>query len=328
MWIAIIVIFLLGLVYFFKFASHFPRRQDLAHRPDFFGVTFSKKYCASIGIDWKETYLAMLDDLQVKYVRLPIYWDDIEKEKGVLDYADYDYMISEGARRDVKFIINIGWRLPRWPECHAPLWATENGVPATQAAALDMLKESVERYKDNSAVIAWQVENEPLLNTFGVCPPADINFLQKEIALVRQLDKRPIMISSTGELSAWKKEAKLGDMFGSTLYRVVWGPWTGYVRYPIPAWFYRLKADLAGIRQENRFIVELQAEPWVPEGSIMDLTKKEAAKSLNMEQFRANLQYAINVNFQQTYLWGVEWWYAQYLRGEKEYWDLAKTVFK
>lgn len=325
MWIIIIII-LLG-IYFFKFASNFPLRRDLKHRPDFFGITFSTKFSEELGLDWREVYIATLDDLKVKEIRLPIYWDQIEKERGVYDFSDYDYIISEGERRGVRFIANIGWRLPRWPECHAPDWASKKSLEATQAYALEMLAAVVDHYKDNQSIVVWQLENEPFFDAFGVCPPSDENFFKQELALVKSKDNRPVMVSATGELSLWNKEAKYADIFGSTVYRVVWGKQTGYIRYPIPSWFYRFKAFINGIKPENRYIVELQAEPWVPNGNMIYLPESEASKSFNLEQFKANLQYAINIDFQKSYLWGVEWWYYQYKNGDKSYWELARTIF-
>jgi len=319
-------IILLG-VYFFKFAPNYPLKQDLKHRPGFFGVTFSKKFCEEMGLDWHEVYAAIINDLKVKEIRLPIYWDEIEKERGEFDFSDYDYMINEGAKNGVKFIANIGWRLPRWPECHAPSWATKKSLAATEAATLNMLTAVVNHYKDNPAVTAWQVENEPFFNAFGLCPPGDEDFFTNEVNTIKRFDNRPVVVSATGELSFWRREVKLADIFGSTLYRVVWGPLTGYIRYPIPAWFYRFKAWLVGLKPEERIIIELQGEPWVPSGNIIYMPGKEINKSMNLKQFRANLQYAINVNFSKTYIWGVEWWYWQYKNGEPGYWELVRTLF-
>lgn len=326
-WPWLIVLVLLLLIYWFKIANHYPSTIDLKHKPDFFGVTFSTKFSEELGLDWEEVYLAALDDLQVKEIRLPIYWDEIEADKGVYDFSDYDYIISEGAKRGVKFIANIGWRLPRWPECHAPVWASKTSLEDTQASALEMLAVVVEHYKGSEAIIAWQLENEPFFDAFGVCPPSDEEFFKREWELVKSKDSRPVMVSATGELSWWSKEAKYADIFGSTVYRVVWGKETGYIRYPIPAWFYRFKAYLNNIKPANRYIVELQAEPWVPNGNMIYLSPDEANKSFNLKQFRANLQYAINIDFSKSYLWGVEWWYYQYKHGDKGYWELARTIF-
>jgi len=217
--------------------------------------------------------------------------------------------------------------LPRWPECHAPEWASNKSLAKTQASAINMIQAVVEHYKDESSILSWQLENEPFLDTFGVCPMSDENFFRLELDKIKQLDNRQIVVSATGELSFWRKEAKYADIFGTTIYRVVWGPSFGYIRYPIPAWTYRLKARLAGIKQENRVIVELQAEPWVPSGNIIYLSPNEIRKSFSLDQFKANAQFAINVDFEKAYLWGVEWWYYQYLNNHKEYWEFAKTLF-
>jgi len=327
-WHALLLLIIILIFYFFKIATNFPIKQDLNYKSGYFGVTFSTKFCAELGLDWKEVYLAIIDDLKVKEIRLPIYWDEVEKEKGVYDFSDYDYILQEGAKRNVKFIVNIGWRLPRWPECHAPEWAGAKSLAMTQARTMQMLETVVNHYKDNKAIAVWQLENEPFFDAFGVCPQSDENFFKRELDLVKKIDNRPIMVSATGELSWWNKEAKYGDFFGTTVYRVVWGKQTGYFRYPIPALFYRLKADLAGIKPQNRYIIELQAEPWVPNGNMVYLDPREANKSFNIDQFRANLQYAININFNKAYLWGVEWWYYQYKEGNKNYWELARTLFK
>lgn len=326
--ILIAVIALLAVLLFeFKFAKHRPAINDISNRPDYFGVTFSKKFADQLGLDWKETYLAMLDDLQVKQIRLPIYWDDIEAVEGVYDFSDYDFMIEEGTKRNVSFIISTGWRLPRWPECHAPQWTSQKNISGMQADLLEVVAETVNRYKYKRSIEYWQIENEPFLDTFGVCPELDEDFFKQEIDLVRSLDGRKILISASGELSTWKQEAELGDIFGTTMYRVVWNQILGYVRYPIPAWIYRFKAFLVGIEPEDRFIIELQAEPWSAHGSLTFLPKEESAKSMDIEQFKANAQYAINTGFSRAYLWGVEWWYWQAQDGDDSFWNTAKEMF-
>lgn len=326
--ILIIVAIALLSAWLFKVAKNYPLRQDLNYRSGYFGVTFSIKMARELGLDWKETFGAIIDDLKVKNIRLPIYWDQIAPRRDEYDFANYDWILDEGKIRNVEFVLDVGYRLPRWPECHAPAWTLNQTKDFREAEILKMIKTVVLRYRDRGEVEYWQIENEPFLNVFGECPQSDLSFLQEEIDLVRSLDSRPILISASGELSWWQKESKVSDIFGTTLYRVVWGPYTGYVRYPLPAIFYRLKANLAGIPQEKRVISELQAEPWVPSGSMKDITEAEAQKSFNLKQFKANAQFGINVNFQKAYLWGVEWWYKKFKDGETQYWDFAKTLFQ
>jgi len=328
--IILLILFIILVYYIFwylKFAKHYPRNINLVAKKDYWGVTYSRKFADEMKLNWKELYIAILDDLKVKNIRIPVYWDDVEKSKGNYDFSDYDYIFEEGSKRDAKFIVNVGWRLPRWPECHAPSFMRGKTINDYQYAAMDLIQETVKRYKSNRNIIAWQVENEPLLDVFGICPKSDINFLKQEVNLVRNLDSRPIIISASGELSSWKKEGRIGDIFGTTMYRVVWNPVFGYFRYPIPSWFYRFKGKLVGIDIDKMIVAELQAEPWVPRGTLADMSFKEIDKSFDINQFKANLQYAINTKLNRAYLWGVEWWYYQKSIGNSEYWDLAKSVF-
>lgn len=323
----ILVVGIITIAIFMKIFPHNSSNVKIKPNPDFYGVTFSKIYSQDMGLDWQETYLAILDDLKVKNIRLPIYWSDIEKSPGVFDYSDYDTMINEGEKRGARFILDVGWRLPRWPECHAPSWTNSEDIKQIQSDTLKMLERTVKRYRNNPSVVYWQVENEPFLNTFGICPPSDEKFLAKEIVLVKSLDDRPIIISGPGELSLWRKEAKLGDVFGTTMYRVVWNKVMGYMRYPIPAWTYPLRAYLAGIAPKDRIVIELQAEPWVPQGKIIYLSSTEANYSFSLDQFKANINYALRTKFEKVYFWGVEWWYWQYKHGNPEYWEFARTLF-
>ncbi len=315
------------IIYLMKFATYYPSLINLQHKPDFFGVTFSTKFCDELEIDKKETYQAMLDELKVKYIRIPIYWDEIEKEEGVYDFTMYDYLISEGEKKGAKFIISLGRRVPRWPECHSPAWLNSKSDIAAKVATLRTIRTIVERYSDNSSVEYWQVENEPFLGTFGVCPPLDENFLRQEFDLVKSLDDRKIIITASGEMGYWKQEAKIGDIFGSTLYRVVYNAWLGFIKYPMPTAYYKIKAGLAGLSPERLMVLELQAEPWVPEGKMIYLSPRDINKTMSIDQLKANLQYAINLDWQRTYIWGVEWWYWQKKYGNPEYWRIATELF-
>jgi hypothetical protein len=330
--IIFVLIFLALVVWIFKFQRNYPATVDLKHDPDTFGVTYSTKFAQELGFKNDEPYYALLDDLKVKNVRLPIYWDDIEKEDGVLDFSKYDKLLADGSNRGTKFIVNIGWRLPRWPECHAPAWLNSSSTEVIQGKALVMLRETVNHYLKKpdiaSNIVYWQVENEPLLDVFGTCPKGDEAFLQKEIALVRALDpSHPIIITASGELSAWTKEGHLGDWFGTTMYRVVWNKYFGYIHYPLPAFFYSSKATWARVPKDKSMIVELQAEPWVPSGSMKDMAPADYEKSMSLEQFRGNIQVGLDSGFKKIYLWGAEWWYFQKTKGQPLYWEVARPLF-
>ncbi|MCU0679736.1 MAG: beta-galactosidase [Planctomycetes bacterium] len=314
-------------IWLLKTSHPYPRVKDIKSDPSFWGVTFSTKFSEELGLNWQEAYLAILDDLKVKDIRIPVYWDEIETQQNKFDFSDYDFILNEGAKRQAKFTIAIGRRLPRWPECHSPEWLKEIKQDEVQKATLKMLETVVERYKSRPEIIYWQVENEPLLDLFGECPDSDPAWLREEVSLVRKLDDREIIISGSGELSSWQEEGRIGDIFGTTMYRVVYNSAFGYIRYPWPATFYSLKAKMAHIEPQNRIVAELQAEPWVPNGKMSEMSNKEADRSMSLEQFKSNLQFAQNVGFSRVSLWGVEWWYFKLKQGDSSFWYEAKKLF-
>ena len=301
-----------------------PRREDVQY-----GVTFSKPFAEHLGLDWQETYLALLDDAGAKRVRLSSYWTEIEAERDSYSFEDLDWQIEEAEKRGVKVVLSLGQKQPRWPECHIPEWAEKLNKYERQEELIGKITKVVERYKYKENIVAWQVENEPFL-AFGECPKLDKNFLDREISLVRSLDSRPIIISDSGELGTWYSAAKRADILGTTLYRIVWNGHLGYVHYPIASISYRIKAAIimyiTGV--EKIIIVELQAEPWGPK-MIIDTPLEEQYKSMSPEQFRENIEYVKKIEFSEAYLWGGEWWYwLKTKKGDDRIWEEAKIVFR
>lgn len=328
-----------------------PPRQDVT-----FGITFSSRYAEALGLDWKETYLALLDDMRVRKIRIPLYWDLIEKTEGQYDFSDVDWQLNEAKERDAEIILTMGQKVPRWPECFAPEWVDttssspwkgegregfENsstspqappfqGGEATKSSRLLRFEEKiVERYKNRHEVVMWQVENEPFLK-FGNCPDFDINLLDEEIALVKSLDpSRPILTTDSGELSLWFRAAARGDRFGTTLYRDIWSNKFGYITYPIGPNFFLAKEWLTRLLtdQKHFMVIELQAEPWAS-GWVAHTPLEEQFRTMDENKLVANVEYAKQVGFPEIYLWGAEWWY--WLKVEKHYptvWDTAKQYF-
>ncbi|MFZ2969664.1 MAG: beta-galactosidase [Minisyncoccia bacterium] len=294
-----------------------------------YGVTFSKDFAIHLGLDWKETYLALLDDMDVKNLRIPSYWTEIEPQKNNYTFENLDWQISEAGSRNAAIILTLGQKQPRWPECHIPDWAKNSSKEEREKELLEIIGKTVERYKGNRTVARWQVENEPFL-PFGECPKFDEAFLDKEIGLVRSLDGfRPIIISDSGELGTWYSAGRRADILGTTLYRIVWDKNLGYIKYPISSLVYRIKAAIimliAGV--QKIIIVELQTEPWGPK-MIIETPIEEQYRSMGVEQFKNNIEYVKKVEFSEAYLWGAEWWYwLKTKQNDSRIWNEAKKVF-
>ena len=292
------------------------------------GVTFSKIQAENMGLNWKEVYLAVLDDLGFKKIRLSAYWPEIEPEKDRFKFEDLDWQIEEASKRNVEIILAVGQRLPRWPECHIPSWAEKLKKEERQERLLNLITKIVNRYKGIKAIKYWQVENEPFLRTFGECPKLDKKFLDREIALVRKLDSsRKIIMTESGEFSTWIGAARRGDILGTTLYRRVYGK-LGYVKYPLPPVFYARKSLLIKkfFPVEKIIVIELQAEPWGP-APIQDLSIEEQYKTMSPEKFKEIIEYTKKSGFSEAYLWGVEWWYwLKVKHNNNDMWDSVKVL--
>jgi len=296
-----------------------------------YGVTFSVPYAQGLGIDWKDAYKETVADLNVKLIRIPVYWDEVESSSGKYDFSDIDYMLGLAKQNNVKVILAIGKRLPRWPECHEPGWASLLSTADEQNAQLSYLQTVVQKYYNDTEVTTWQVENEPFVSSFGPCPPLDVNFFKKEIALVKSIDpSRPVLVTDSGELNWWQNAGSFGDEFGTTYYRYVFSDvlhryWTNFYFF---SWLYRFKAGMVELTHPGKpiMIAELEAEPWTTAG-IPNTPIPEQFQTMSMDHFNTILAHARGTGFSPQYLWGVEWWYWMKQHGHPEFWQRAKQLF-
>lgn len=320
--------FVLVVVCFFAFIlsrGHIYEKNELEY-----GVTFSKKQAESLGLDWKKVYLSVLNELGVKKVRLPAYWNEIEPLDNEYSWNDLDWMVNESEKAEAEVILAIGGRLPRWPECHFPEWTNNFSKEEKEEKILDYIKEVINRYKENNTIIAWQIENEPFLANFGECPKLDKELLDKEIKLAKSMDGRPIVITDSGELSIWVPAARRANIFGTTMYRDTYSKQLKrYIHYPIAPGFFRFKKNIAGFfaKPDKWIVIELQAEPWGPV-PYQYLTKEECDRTMNLVKFREIIEFARLSGFKEFYLWGVEWWYwEKEVNNNNEMWEESKRLF-
>jgi len=295
------------------------------------GTTFSQYYAAEeLGLDWRTAYLAILDDLRPAKLRLVAYWQYLEPEEGVFRFDDLDWQIAEASARGIPVTLAMGYRVPRWPECHWPEWVKRETPEEFRTAVKEYLAQVVTRYRDADIVERWQVENEPFFAFFGVCPPPDAAFLDEETAVVRAADPtRPVVLTDSGEFSTWRRLMDRANIVGTTLYRTVWNQYTGWWTHLWPPSWYTFRAWMAErAGAERTVIVELQAEPWAAGNrSIVAVPFDEQTERFDLAEFRRTTVFARATGLPEIYLWGAEWWYWRKLQGDASFWDAAKEIF-
>lgn len=296
-----------------------------------YGMSFNTPYARELGLDWKETYDAFLDDLGVRHLRLAAHWPMVEPLHGIYNFTELDYQLNRAEEVGAEVVLAVGRRLPRWPECHIPDWARSMSTEERNRALLDYMEQVVSRYKSNPAVTIWQIENEPFLEVFAYehCGELDEQLLDKEIALVRSIDStRPILVTDSGNLGTWAGAYKRGDMFGTSVYVHLWNPELGPLKTILPPWFYRVKDNLMALMygEKPTVLIELSAEPWLIE-PITQAPIDVQLSRMNLQKFEEILEYAEDTHFAKQYLWGAEWWYWLAQQGRPEMWERGKRLF-
>lgn len=294
------------------------------------GVSFFPRQAKDLGLDWRAVYIALLDDMGAKRLRLAVPWNQAERERGTYDFSDINWMLDEAEKRGTTVTLNIGRKLMRWPECHDPAWLSGVGHEEFDGLVLAFLEATVRSLAGHENIVLWQVENEPLFR-FGEChsfkPGKDL--FEREVGLVRSLDRRPIATTDSGELGGWLSLSRQVDRLGVSLYRVTDNPLFGRFYYPLRPGFYQKRAALTKAinqRLHDVFLSELQLEPWtlVP----LSLTPlSDQFESMNFSRTQATIDFARKTGFSEIYLWGVEWWYwLKQEQRDSRFWDLGRSL--
>ena len=292
-----------------------------------YGVTFSSKYARELGVDPESVFDSMVSELGIKKVRLVAYWDEIEKVQGQYDFSDLDWQVEKAEELDLDVIFTLGRRVPRWPECHNPEWVQNKNWEEYKNNLLVYMTEVVNRYKDYDSIKIWQVENEPFLTVYvpEICGDnLDEDLFDREIELVRQLDEqnRPILTTDSGNLGAWWGAYKKGDMFGSTFYVYLANETIGGFKTIVNHNFYKFKRTIMSVFHGSKptYLIEISMEPWLTK-PIPQATIEEQLQFMNIERLEETIEMGAKTNFDEQYLWGVEWWYYLREKGHPEIWN-------
>lgn len=290
-----------------------------------YGVSFSIKQCQNFKLNPKNTLNWLIKDLGFRRFRLMSYWNELEKIPGEYDFTELDRQIKVIKKVNGTITLCLGARQPRWPENHWPEWAWKLDYRQRSEKLLEFVAVVVERYKNESAIISWQLENEALLKDFGERAEVDRNRLNAEFDLVKKIDpKRPLIMTTS---TSWGIPilSPIPNITGFSLYNIVFNKGE-YRRSLYSPWIFKLRAKLIAIIHDVPcFIHELQAEPWGPK-AIWEMPQKEQDKSMNIAQLEKNIAYAQKTNLYPIDLWGGEWWYWRHLQGDKRFGEKVKEL--
>ena len=299
------------------------------------GASFSPGYATALGLDPHQTLQAMLHDLGIKHLRLMSHWSDIEPQRGTYNFSELDYEFQVANASHTKVTLTLGLRQPRWPECHPPSWIdTSAPLSSWQPALEQYIQTVVNRYKNNSALESYQLENEYFLKVFGKCTDFSRERLISEFNLVKKLDPtHPIIIARSNNALGTPLGQPIPDKFGVSIYKRVWDQTIThrYLEYPFPAWFYGFLAGTEKILWgKDTVIHELQAEPWPPRNVFVSQASiNEQNKSMNAKILQTRIRYGEGTGMRSIYLWGAEWWYWRLVTAhDPSLWNVAKQAYQ
>jgi hypothetical protein len=324
--------------------------RDPGRSPDLqIGTTFIKINAEHLGLDWRSAYKEIINDVGIKQIRIPIFWDQLEREPGKFDWVDLDWQMQEAAKANAQVMLVVGHRVPRYPECYAPPWTKELDDAAFKRSLLSMTETVVKHYRDHPALGAWQVENEPLAKILGkiwgdgACREIS-HLVREEVQWVRRWadgrsDGRRIPTVVTYANAPWfvsqlRQTLTFGsDVVGMTLFNKLYfrSPvFTGYVEMfrlgPIATLRLAYQRSLIARNHQELWIAEMQAEPWGPDGPYKFDDPADAAVTMNPDRLRQTWDYAVQGGASRIYLWGIEWCLSERDRGRRPMLDAVKGL--
>lgn len=280
-------------------------------------------------------------------LRLSAYWDEIDGA----GYGDLDRLMAEASASGRQVVLTVGMKGQGWPEFYVPqrLLAAAPAradvvaaSPQLRSEALEFVASTVQRYRDREAVVAWQIENEPL-NPSGprrwwIGP----GFVADEIATARDIDPhRPVAINVFCRFNPWidvisirhgfdvarllgararRPEAEAlallrsNDILGLDVYRRI-----GYRRFGLGLltrsrrWQRNVARWVAEAAAQGKqaWVLEAQAEPWEPQPP-----PGRRPRSCQPEELAAMTAGLMEAGCTTVLLWGVEHWLAREAAGD------------
>ncbi len=319
------------------------------------GVTFSQHEAEYRALPWQQAYENVLE-ASPALVRLAAYWNEIEPIPGTYDFTTLDWLLDQARLRHQPVVLSVGMKAPRWPEFYLPSWLRSHlsvpdggdisSDPRVRVETLEFVRRVVQHVRDDSAIAAWQVENEALDPSGPRRWSIGADFLAEEVGLVRELDPsgRPVIVNAfvdtqpqsqlpaaRNELLARARTAlELADVLGLDVYPGRTINVLGHdvsVRWPSWLWSGALSdlRTLAAEQGKDAWIVEGQAEPWkvagkAPPPAWPGAVVDPASVARTVSRFQS-------LGYTTVLLWGSEHWEDARLNRQDNWWNAMAPMF-
>src|SRR2546422_2167904 len=261
-------------------------------------------------------------------IRLSASWREIAH----VGYGNLDWLLTYAADARQRVVLTVGMKALGWPEFHLPEGLVP-GAPSGQRRALQYVAATVRRYRDNPALAAWQIENEPFNRSGPQARWIPRRVVRREARFVRSIDPtRPLVVTtfahfdegldraSSRHQSTWKRRLgltipperealtvlRLGDILGLDVYRSI-----GFIDEGGRERIGHAAADqLAAVarwqrvaREQNKrlWVTEAQAEPW-------EARPHEVPQTVQPEDVVTLVNGLAGVGVETVLLWGSEYW--------------------
>jgi len=312
------------------------------------GTSFARWRAEGRGLDYRAAFERILA-MRFGMIRLSASWLEIEQSR--YEHLDWLFAAAEHARQPL--LLTIGMKALGWPEFYLPEGLNPND-PAVQRRAMVHVGEVARRYRDNRALVAWQIENEPFNRSGPNAWWLPRALVRAEAETVRALDRdRPLVMTtfahfdagldrtSSRHQSTWKRRLGLaipaerevlsllhrGDILGLDVYPAIgWVDPGGLAQLASAA-----PDQLATVARWQRiareqgkrvWVTEAQAEPWEgrpPEGDPVSV--KAAAIGELVTRLAA-------IKVETILLWGSEYWLWRADHGDSRWVDAVSLVLK
>lgn len=304
-------------------------QPKLSYQKPLWGFSYSPKYASSLDLDWRQSYIFLLDELKPPSVRVPLYWDETETTPGVFSFERLEFLLAEAHKRNIPVVLNVGYRVFRYPECHVPEWAKTFSQHELEDAERSYLSGVVQYLSETSLAVsleAIQIENEARNQLQKNCPPIPYTQLESEVKLFREAFPHiPIVLTWAGDFppSDYREYIRYGDIVAVSFFPRRWNH-VLHIYDEVFSWgrfsIRHIGRERATAQQQGKrfWISEFEAEPWGEE--------KETATPERLLSYKKLLDSYGGA--ERVYLWGAEWWAWKAQQGDTTVLEFIKELTK